>query len=262
MEIECNASIAFLDVLLVRDPDGSLTTSVYRKPTATGKYLSFSSHHPVAHKRSVVRTLYSRAEAISTSLVQRVEEELHVVNTLRRNGYPRRFISRNCKKRVVSDIPASPEPVGTVCLPYVKGLSEAIRRVLTPLNIRVGFKPPPSLRDILTNVKDPVPVISRSDVVYRIPCGECSNSYIGQTMGCRIKEHQHATFEGNKNASALAEHSIDTGHRINWDDAEILDSCNHLRARIMLESWYIQRERDALNREHGPLPSIYFALSQ
>ena len=116
----------------------------------------------------------------------------------RRNGYSRRFI---CKKR--ADIPASPEPVGTVCLPYVKGLSEAIRRVLTPLNIRVGFKPPPSLRDILTNVKDPVPVISRSDVVYRIPCGECSNSYIGQTMGCRIKEHQHATFEGNKNASAL-----------------------------------------------------------
>ena len=188
-----------------------------------------------------------------------------MVNTLRRNGSPRRFISRNCKKRVRSDVPVSPDPVATVCLPYVKGLSEAIRRVLTPLNIRVGFKPPPCLRDILTNVKDPVPVGSRSDVVYRIPCGECTNSYIGQTkrsMGCRIKEHQRATFEGNKNASALAEHSIDAGHKISWDDAEILDCCNNLRARIMLESWYIQKERDTLNREHGPLPSIYSALLQ
>ena len=143
-----------------------------------------------------------------------------MVNTLRRNGYPHRFISR------------------------------------------VGFKPPTSLQDILMNVKDPVPMISRSDVVYRIPCGECTNSYIGQTkqsMGCRIKEHQRATFEGNKNASALAEHSMDTGHKISWDEAEILYSCNHLRARIMLESW-IHTQREGCLKQ-GAWPSTFHLLS-
>ena len=57
-----------------------------------------------------------------------------------------------------------------------------------------------------------------------------------------LTEHQHGTFEGNKNASASAEHSIDTGY---------IDSCKHLLTRILLESWYIQREKTVLNREHG-----------
>ena len=94
--------------------------------------------------------------------------------------------------------------------------------VITPLNI---FKPPLGLWDILMNVKDPVPVTSRSDLVYWIPCSECTNSYIGQTksLTChRIKEHQYSLFVGNKNASALTEHLTDRGHKINWDMAEIL----------------------------------------
>ena len=75
MEVESDGSLPFLDVLLEREPDGSVVTSVYRKPTATDKYLSFNSHHPLTHKRSVVRTLYCRANAISSSLVQRASEE-------------------------------------------------------------------------------------------------------------------------------------------------------------------------------------------
>ena len=47
MEIESNGSLPFLDVLLTRQPDGCIVTSVYRKATATDKYLSFNSHHPL-----------------------------------------------------------------------------------------------------------------------------------------------------------------------------------------------------------------------
>jgi len=35
MEIENNSKIAFLDTSVYREPDGRLTTSVYRKPTHT-----------------------------------------------------------------------------------------------------------------------------------------------------------------------------------------------------------------------------------
>ena len=46
MEIENNSKIAFLDTSVYREPDGRLTTSVYRKPTHTDQYLAYDSYHP------------------------------------------------------------------------------------------------------------------------------------------------------------------------------------------------------------------------
>ena len=37
--IEASGSLAFLDVFLHREADGSFSTNVYRKPTHTGRYL-------------------------------------------------------------------------------------------------------------------------------------------------------------------------------------------------------------------------------
>ena len=44
------------------------------KATHTDQYLCFHSHHPAAHKRTVVRTLICRTEALSSSGVSRVQE--------------------------------------------------------------------------------------------------------------------------------------------------------------------------------------------
>ena len=46
METEKENKIAFLDTSVSREPDGCLTTSVYRKPTHTDQYLAYDSHHP------------------------------------------------------------------------------------------------------------------------------------------------------------------------------------------------------------------------
>ena len=43
VEVESDGQLLFLDVLLRHDPDGSISTSVYRKPTHTDRYLTF---HP------------------------------------------------------------------------------------------------------------------------------------------------------------------------------------------------------------------------
>ena len=61
LETENNSQLAFLDVLITQNRDQSIDTTVHRKLTHTNKYLDFSSHHPLAHKITVVRTLYSRA---------------------------------------------------------------------------------------------------------------------------------------------------------------------------------------------------------
>ena len=79
LEKEKDGSLSFLDDLLSRDPDGSIRTSVFRKPTHTDKYLQFSSHHPLNHKMSVIKTLFNRASLLYTSLVEQSIEESHIV---------------------------------------------------------------------------------------------------------------------------------------------------------------------------------------
>ena len=64
-ELEKSGQLAFLNVNVLELKDGSLATSVYRKPTHTDRYLQYSSHHPINHKVSVARTLFSRANRIT-----------------------------------------------------------------------------------------------------------------------------------------------------------------------------------------------------
>ena len=53
VEMETSGSIAFLDVLFTRELDGSLSTSIFRKPTHTGRYLPSNFHHPFCQKVSI-----------------------------------------------------------------------------------------------------------------------------------------------------------------------------------------------------------------
>ena len=63
-ELESEGTLSFLDVAVIRKTDGTLSTDIYRKPTHTGRYLFFTSHHPLNQKLSIARTLYSRANNI------------------------------------------------------------------------------------------------------------------------------------------------------------------------------------------------------
>lgn len=270
VEEESDQSLPFLDVLLTHHSDGTISTSVFRKPTHTDKYLDFSSHHPLAHKVSVIRTLYNRAKVLSSTSLQRTDEETRVISALGQNGYPKRLIHRTVTHTCLPHTQLSPQPeqpqpkpVATITVPYIQGLSEAIKRVLSNLNIRVCFRPHQTLRQLLARPKDPVPQDARKGVIYKIPCRDCDSSYVGQSkrsLAVRLKEHQRAVYTGDTNMSALAEHSITTGHEIDWANATVLDSCQFYYQRSYLESWYIQNQQEPLNRECGPLPPIYRAL--
>ena len=78
----------FLDTLIVRKTDGRVKLLVYRKKTHTDQYLHFSSHHPLQHKLSVVRTLLDRSSQIVTEEEDREQEEHHIRTALTRCGYP------------------------------------------------------------------------------------------------------------------------------------------------------------------------------
>ena len=97
-EIENNKQLSYCDTLNKRQEDGSINTSIYRKPTHTDQYLNFASTHHVSQKLSVPKTLLRRADTLVTQEEDIKKEEDHIKTTLKVNGYPEWAIKRKNEK--------------------------------------------------------------------------------------------------------------------------------------------------------------------
>ena len=207
-----------------RTVEGKLETDVYRKPTHTDKYLSYDSHHPVSHKRSVAKTLLQRAESLPSNSDSQANEREYVLNILGENDYPKRFLN-NCLRSPVyrnqNNSEGDTSVKGYAIVTYIQGVTEPIKRILSNCNIKVALKPYLTLGHIFAKPKDPVKTNQKTHAVYSIPCGDCEKEYLGQSkrqFGTRLKEHQKAVSTLDKGKSALAEHVCYTKHEIAWDD--------------------------------------------
>ena len=112
----------------------------YRKPTHTDKCLSFNSHHPGSHKKSVVTTLFQRAENLTSNNDARENERQYVTNVLKENNNPKSFL-HDCLRRLTLTDCNSPEGDSAVksfaIIPYIQGIAKSIRRVLNNCGIKV-----------------------------------------------------------------------------------------------------------------------------
>ncbi|KAL1130326.1 hypothetical protein AAG570_013264 [Ranatra chinensis] len=102
-------------------------------------------------------------------------------------------------------------------------------------------------RSPLGSVKDPLPL--KTSGVYEIPCC-CGETYIGQKgrlVSTRIQEHIMATKNDMK--PAVAEHSMETGHLIDFEKTRLLASVPGYKNRIVREAIEIEKSRENFNRE-------------
>ncbi|KAL9973358.1 hypothetical protein ACROYT_G019801 [Oculina patagonica] len=254
METENDCKIAFLDTTVSREPDGRLTTSVYRKPTHTDQYLAYDSHHPQSVKCGIVKCLYDRAKRLITKPSVISKEKKHLSSVLVSNGYPFSCLQKITKTRKPS---TSAEPTtkfkSTAVLPYVKGLSEQLRRCLQQQCVRAVFKSETTLRSHLVRPKDAVDSTKQDGVVYRIPC-ECGKVYIGETgrpMQDRIKEHDRDIRLARTQTSAVAEHTNNTGHYPLWNEVKFIDRDQHWYKRRVKEAIHIRLHPNNINRDNG-----------
>ena len=82
-EVREDGSMPFLDILITPEEDGSLSTSVFRKPTHTDLYLQWDSHHTISFKYSVAGTLYHRAKTVCSNSQLLQKEEDHLCKALK-----------------------------------------------------------------------------------------------------------------------------------------------------------------------------------
>ncbi|XP_076042212.1 uncharacterized protein LOC143026099 [Oratosquilla oratoria] len=156
MEKEAEGELPFLDVLVKRVGD-ILVTSVYRKATHTDRLLDFGSDHPICHKKSVVKTLWNRAERVCSTETSLTEERSRLRRVFRANGYPNHVVIRwTVPQRKETDLGETRTATTRISVPYVRGVSEVTARILNKNGVTIAHKPSNTLRGALTRVKDKI----------------------------------------------------------------------------------------------------------
>ena len=259
IEYEQNNSIAFLDCHIKRLDNGKLTTTVYRKPSDTNLVMRPKSCQNPDTVISTFKGFLCRAHRLCSTpellkqeincLLDKWEDNSHDRKMLQKiadtykpppltaepsSSYPlRQTAARQQRQQQTQSQTQSPPQQQTstkkqqIVLPFVPGLSPAIRRILKKAGIVSIFTPGPSLQNILC-AKNKTKFPPRQ-VVYKLSCdckNEVNNAYIGKTTRkakARMAEHQGYIRRGEWNLSGIAAHKENCPNgNINFNEPEIL----------------------------------------
>ena len=164
-----------------------------------------------------------------------LQETKRVVEALTANNYPASFIHNGHqpnRQQEVNDI----DQHGMVILPYAKGFSERIAKVLRGFNIKVAHKPIGTISNILKKPKDKIEKEATRGIVYKIKCKDCDCVYVGQTsraLKSRVKKHAKAIATLDEN-SLLAKHHMLHSHQIDLTSVKIVDRSSAWQQRLIL----------------------------
>ena len=268
-EVRDDGSMPFLDIIITPKEDGSLSTSVFRKPTHTDLYLQWDSHHTISSKYSVAGTLYHRAKTICSDPQLQKKEEDHLCQALQKCRYPMWDINRariksqnpsRNKNRNNNNQPGQKTNINKniyMVVPYQQGLSERVKNTCQKYGIQVHFKGGQTIKDLLMGPKDKDPITNKSGVIYRYKCSEdgCEEEYIresSRTFAESFKEHQ-------KSPSPMHNHGNISGHTVTINNFTIIGREDQILLRAIKEALFIRVNDPSLNRNIGKyhLPHIW-----
>ena len=118
-----------------------------------------------------------RKEYVTTEEDAVRAEDEKIRNELAMNGYPTEFVNGAVNSRKQ----AAPAEVirsnGTAVIPYCRGVSEAVRRVLASQKIRTVMRPRKLKWSLMRDAKDSIPPKNEPGVVYAVGRKTCPNVY-------------------------------------------------------------------------------------
>ncbi|CAJ0964704.1 unnamed protein product [Ranitomeya imitator] len=103
--LNCDSTqISFLDTLVTIEPDGSLSTDIFSKPTDSNSLLHYQSCHPTSTKHSLPRSQFKRV-ACTVSKPDLVPERLDEMSRkFTATNYPKNLLDR---EKLLATSPAS-----------------------------------------------------------------------------------------------------------------------------------------------------------
>ena len=281
-EMEHQQQIAFLDVLLKKQQDGTLQTSVYRKPTNNSIYIHWQSYAPKQWKIGTLSGIVRRAHEICSTEELLKEEIRHIKRVFTEtNGYPPNLVkslikkaSESSKKRFTNqDDPGSSDddPIPKTLLlkvPYagktgdnlVKSLQNTLKANL-PQKIECRIVQTGTKLSSRFNIKDKTDDKHLSNFIYRHKCRnkKCKDDYIGETG--RRKTVRTGEHGGKDAESWVFKHSSKKKHpRAKESDFEVL-ATNYpdRRKRKLAEAMFIRDLKPTLNKQKESYKLALFA---
>ena len=155
MSKDTRISSGSTDIVRIFSTKDALFFTVYLSFWSGDKMLAryLDNHTTIPqHKHSVVRTLMDRAKNIPSTEEEALRETKRVTEALTANNYPANFIydgRQLNRQQEVND----KDQRGMVILPYAKGFSERIPKVVRGFNIKVVHKPIRTISNILKKPK-------------------------------------------------------------------------------------------------------------
>ena len=258
-DAKADGSIPFLDTIVMSQPDNSLLTSVYRKPTHTDLYLNWNIHHHLSAKFSVINTLKHRAKIVCSNNQLLKEEVDHLNRALRRCKYPEWALSRaniKQKKKTSTNQGTSSNSNWTgsnnkpyIVVPYIQGMSESYKNICRKHGVEMFFRGGNTIKGLLMQPKDRDNILQKSGVICRFRCGRvnCDEEYIGElgrTFTERFRKHMKAS-------SPIHDHHNITGCEVSLDNFSILGREDQNITRTIKEEILIRVNDPSLNRNIG-----------
>ena len=278
-EKEANGRISFLDVCVIKKPDGSFDTDVHRKATDTNVYVHWDAFAPKTWKTGTLKGLIRRAFVICSTEQFRNNEIKHLKKVFKeRNGYPSRVIYEcieDVRRKIEQEANAENDPTNEdesrsggpedatreaieikplICLPFKGKEGDKIltqfRNALTkalPADVKPRFAYKGRKVGSFFRIKDPVPEEHESNLVYAFRKNE-GTKYVGETKvryGTRQHEHGHTDKK-----SAIFKFKEQNGLDISSEDFEILEKgYPNTVKRKLAEALYIKELVPPLNEQ-------------
>ena len=132
-------------------------------------------------------------------------------------------------RKTLSQKPHSPKELPLplmYSLLYVRGLSEGIESVCTPLGIKAALKLMRTVSQCLVKVKTPTPADRRKGIAYKVPCKECAKCYIREThrtLKVSLGVHKQAVKSGDSR-KGITVHANKSNPSIDWNEAKVRSS--------------------------------------
>ena len=155
-----------------------------------------------------------------------------------------------------------------VSIPYFNSNASLMKKSLACFDISTSFHSSANLKSLLSHTKSSCPPSSLKNDIYKIPCVDCLDYYIGQTcrpLIKRIKGHEasmrldnHTDNSTGNIKSAPAKHRRDNGHCIDWKSTTILATCESKSQLNLMEHAAIKTH--ACHEYSTQRPSSQFLL--
>ena len=280
-EEEQNNCLPFLDVMVTREDD-RLSTSLYRKPTFSGLYTNFFSYISEKYKKGLLFSILFRIFTFTVDWNKFHTEVEFLKGIFRKNSYPDHFIDKCIRlfldKRLTvvqlekqkHDLKISLPFMGKYSNELKKRISRSASKFLGSNKISITWNSPRKLRNLFT-FKDKLPMLFRTNILYRFTCNGCNSIYIGKTkrhflvrayehLGLSLRTGNAFTYNpNNTNNTGILDHVHQAiGCNGKLENFEIIGGAKNDFCLRIKESILIQKYKPTINSTSISIPLLLF----